>query len=133
MNAQSSSDGARSAQFHVTTETEHRRHSAATATSAAMSVNLTMIPHTLSSGPHRAQPPALCVFDPMVDREAGANSLRGGRNTYSSKCRIGNFVEEEFRPEVQRKGFTKVRGSSSARAALYPPTRHRHGVARAAF
>ena len=59
----------------------------------------------------------------MVDREAGANSLRGGRNTYSSKCRIGNFVEEEFRPEVQRKGFTKVRGSSSARAALYPPTR----------
>ena len=55
----------------------------------------------------------------MVDREAGANSLRGGRNTYSSKCRIGNFVEEEFRPEVQRKGFTKVRGSSSARAALY--------------
>ena len=44
MNAQSSSDGARSAQFHVTTETEHRRHSAATATSAATSVNLTMIP-----------------------------------------------------------------------------------------
>ena len=53
----------------------------------------------------------------MVDREAGANSLRGGRNTYSSKCRIGNFVEEEFRPEVQRKGFTKVRVKLRARVA----------------
>ena len=39
---------------------------------------------------------------------ACCNSLRGGRNTYSSKCRIGNYVEEEFRPDIQRKGFSKV-------------------------
>jgi hypothetical protein len=44
----------------------------------------------------------------MVDREAGANSLRGGRNIYTSKCKVGNWVEEEYHPDISRTGFSKA-------------------------
>lgn len=45
----------------------------------------------------------------MVDREKGSNSLRGGKNIYAAKTKVGNWVEEEYKPGVGSGSFTKSR------------------------
>ena len=45
----------------------------------------------------------------MVDREKGSNSLRGGKNIYAAKTKVGNWVEEEYKPGVPTRGFSTRR------------------------
>jgi hypothetical protein len=35
----------------------------------------------------------------------GSNILRGGKNTYSSKAKLDNWVEEEYKPEINVGNF----------------------------
>jgi len=46
----------------------------------------------------------------------GSNILRGGKNTYSSKSKLGNWVEEEYRPEINISNFSDDRYKSTAAA-----------------
>lgn len=45
----------------------------------------------------------------MVDREKGSNSLRGGKNLFGAKTKVGNWVEEEYKPGVPTRGFSTRR------------------------
>ena len=45
----------------------------------------------------------------MVDREKGSNALRGGKNIYAAKTKVGNWVEEEYKPGVPTRGFSTRR------------------------
>ena len=45
----------------------------------------------------------------MVDREKGSNSLRGGKNIYSARSKLGNWVEEEYKPGIPTRGFSTRR------------------------
>lgn len=44
----------------------------------------------------------------------GSNILRGGKNTYSSRAKLGNWVEEEYRPEINTSNFSESRYKSTA-------------------
>jgi len=46
----------------------------------------------------------------------GSNILRGGKNTFTSKAKLGNWVEEEYRPEVNTNNFSESRYKSTASA-----------------
>jgi len=46
----------------------------------------------------------------------GSNILRGGKNTFTSKAKLGNWVEEEYRPEVNTNNFSENRYKSTASA-----------------
>jgi len=44
----------------------------------------------------------------------GSNILRGGKNTYTSKAKLGNWVEEEFKPEINVDNFSEPKYLSTA-------------------
>jgi len=44
----------------------------------------------------------------------GSNILRGGKNTFTSKAKLGNWVEEEYRPDINTANFSGDRYKSTA-------------------
>ena len=44
----------------------------------------------------------------------GSNILRGGKNTYSSKAKLDNWVEEEYKPEINVGNFSASKYESTA-------------------
>ncbi len=55
--------------------------------------------------------------------EKGANTLRGGIRTYTHKTRLGNWVEELYRPDIPKSGFSTSRFLTTAAEQMLKGTK----------